>query len=267
MIPVATHGAAAASYRPLWTPAALTLNVWLDAVDLTTFTLVSSWSYPYVEEWRDKSGNNNHFSQTGGNWVSPRLITSYPNSVQFDGYNATLSGSHGLGANPANFSIFISIRMYNVTSGTCRSKILIGDYNSTSTTGAFIGIPQHYNSTAWGFRSPNMDQNAGLGDADTRTNVYGLIKSGTDYYVSVNGTLSSAISISNNLIFTNNVLLGRSSSNDYFGFELGEFIICPVSLSTSDRQKVEGYLAHKWQISNKLPSNHPYKNAPPYLNS
>ena len=32
-----------------------------------------------------------------------------------------------------------------------------------------------------------------------------------------------------------------------------------VSTATGDREKIEGYLAHKWGISNLLPSGHAYK--------
>jgi hypothetical protein len=37
-------------------------------------------------------------------------------------------------------------------------------------------------------------------------------------------------------------------------------------LGTSDREKLEGYLAHKWQgagANNNLPAGHPYKSVPP----
>ena len=40
---------------------------------------------------------------------------------------------------------------------------------------------------------------------------------------------------------------------------LADLIVYSSNLSTSDRQKVEGYLAHKWDLTAKLPSNHPYK--------
>ncbi len=43
---------------------------------------------------------------------------------------------------------------------------------------------------------------------------------------------------------------------------IGEAIIVNASLSISDRQKVEGYLAWKWGTQASLPSDHPYKNAP-----
>ena len=43
----------------------------------------------------------------------------------------------------------------------------------------------------------------------------------------------------------------------------GEFIIVSGTLSTGDRQKLEGYLAWKWGLEANLPSGHPYKLLPP----
>ena len=34
-------------------------------------------------------------------------------------------------------------------------------------------------------------------------------------------------------------------------------------LSDADREKAEGYLAHKWGLAGNLPDAHPYKAAPP----
>jgi len=41
-----------------------------------------------------------------------------------------------------------------------------------------------------------------------------------------------------------------------------EVIFVPYGLE-SERQRVEGYLAHKWGLDMLLPADHPYKNAPP----
>lgn len=47
------------------------------------------------------------------------------------------------------------------------------------------------------------------------------------------------------------------------GFEftghVAEMLFFDNSLSTINRQKVEGYLAHKWNLTENLPSDHPYK--------
>lgn len=47
--------------------------------------------------------------------------------------------------------------------------------------------------------------------------------------------------------------------------DLAELIVVPAALSTADRQKVEGYLAHKWGLSESLPADHPYKSSPPVV--
>lgn len=47
--------------------------------------------------------------------------------------------------------------------------------------------------------------------------------------------------------------------------DLAEVIVVPAALSDDDRQKLEGYLAHKWALADLLPDDHPYKAAPPVV--
>jgi hypothetical protein len=59
---------------------------------------------------------------------------------------------------------------------------------------------------------------------------------------------------------------GLDTGVQEFWGDVGEIFITHSLLATSDRQKLEGYLAHKWQgagASNELPSGHPYKNVLP----
>ncbi|MDX1681100.1 MAG: hypothetical protein R3242_10255, partial [Akkermansiaceae bacterium] len=44
---------------------------------------------------------------------------------------------------------------------------------------------------------------------------------------------------------------------------IAEIIICPADHDEATRQKFEGYLAHKWGLTAKLPDGHPYKNSAP----
>lgn len=55
-----------------------------------------------------------------------------------------------------------------------------------------------------------------------------------------------------------------STSNDgnYAGY-IGDLIFCDSVLSTGNRQKVEGYLAHKYGLTGNLPGGHPYIGSPP----
>ena len=45
--------------------------------------------------------------------------------------------------------------------------------------------------------------------------------------------------------------------------DLHEFIVYNAPVSTPDREKLEGYLAHKWGLEGDLPIGHPYKTSPP----
>ena len=55
-------------------------------------------------------------------------------------------------------------------------------------------------------------------------------------------------------------LIGVSVAQD-----LAELIVVPAALSDDDRQRLEGFLAHKWALAELLPDDHPYKAAPPVV--
>ena len=45
--------------------------------------------------------------------------------------------------------------------------------------------------------------------------------------------------------------------------DAAEVVCLTAPASTDIRQRIEGYLAHKWGLTANLPSNHPYKVNPP----
>jgi hypothetical protein len=55
------------------------------------------------------------------------------------------------------------------------------------------------------------------------------------------------------------------SSGRSWNGPIGEVIAVNTSLTTTQRQKAEGYLAHKWGLTGNLSSSplHPYKSTPP----
>jgi len=59
------------------------------------------------------------------------------------------------------------------------------------------------------------------------------------------------------------VYLGINSSFDGLDGWLAEVFFTNAKQSTTDRQKAEGYLAHKWGLTGNLDSAHPYKTTPP----
>jgi hypothetical protein len=77
------------------------------------------------------------------------------------------------------------------------------------------------------------------------------------------GSEASEASETSTVAYWNKIsnLAGGQSAN----MLLSEIVMTPSALSESDRQKLEGYLAHKWGISANLPVGHPYKNSAPVV--
>lgn len=48
---------------------------------------------------------------------------------------------------------------------------------------------------------------------------------------------------------------------------IAEVVFTNAKQSTTDRQKVEGYLAHKWGLTGNLSASHPYKTDPPEVSA
>ena len=59
--------------------------------------------------------------------------------------------------------------------------------------------------------------------------------------------------------------IGKAGSSSMDGLEgyIAEIVICNATLIDSDREKVEGYLAHKWGLTSSLPTGHPFKSSAP----
>lgn len=53
--------------------------------------------------------------------------------------------------------------------------------------------------------------------------------------------------------------IADGSNNSSNNTEIAEALIIQGTLSTSDRQRIEGYLAWKWGLVHNLPVNHPYR--------
>ena len=62
-----------------------------------------------------------------------------------------------------------------------------------------------------------------------------------------------------------NMEIGSFYGGNYLNGQIAEMVLIPSVASVSDRQKVEGYLAHKWDIADKLDASHPYKSNAPTL--
>ena len=82
----------------------------------------------------------------------------------------------------------------------------------------------------------------------------------------VDGTSRGSSTYSTQLDTSLNLQIFKNLTGVVFTPEgcFGEIIVT-YDLSENTRQLIEGYLAHKWLGKSHLPSNHPYRDAPPYV--
>jgi len=82
----------------------------------------------------------------------------------------------------------------------------------------------------------------------------------------VNGTWESTGETPTGSACTVNAILRNQYNTGQDGI-VGEIIVVDGISTIENRQKIEGYLAHKWGLTGNLPSNHPYKTKKPQRTS
>lgn len=264
---------------PLWTPAAISTALWLDAADASTITLNGST----VSQWNDKSGRGNHVSNATASFQPTYLTTGWNN-------RPTLS--------------FTEIGQHFLFNSAMTSFSANNDYTLASAF-EFLQASQPWDMIMGWRQTPNSVNNASgtpilggmnfdsqigvhhtdMADVRIKVNVTSRLgkkiatvsrsggTNGNGGAVTVTSTGFSQVTYS-----TDDTQTWASSATS--GFQVGgriqpatafgnkyisEVVSCNTKLSTIDRQKLEGYLAHKWGLTANLPSDHPYKSTPPYL--
>jgi len=99
------------------------------------------------------------------------------------------------------------------------------------------------------------------------TNALFLAEVITNDGIYINGTSSQSLTgisttADNSYILSIGATKDATLSTTLLG-GLGEILVYKGELSTGERQKVEGYLAHKWGLNAVLPSTHPYSSQTP----
>lgn len=229
--------------------------LWFDADDATTVTFQdASAATQKVSEWRDKSGNNYHVQQSVGYRQPAYNLTPIngKNTMQFESSRQFSSAV----PDPADF----------------RDVYIVAEWDGAST---FTHSSDSYKVLFSGGVHDNANQGIQTGANNKK-----LYNNGPFFdEIILNG---SAFNITNDILddlavpFCINVrcnsykpLDGFSISRDrsldgreWIG-KIAEIICFDNKLTDTERQKVEGYLAHKWGLTAKLPANHPYESTAP----
>lgn len=253
---------------PIWTPANITTALWLDAADNTTVfsdagTTQAIAGLSTVQQWNDKSGNSRHVSQATSNFrpaYSSSTINGR-NALTFITDDSLSRTSPGL---PTGASSRSMLAVYKPnTTGLNANGIAGQAYSGTVTNSWFLLM--HRNDAAKG--DPYFATYAGdITDNATPTltaKIGGVTYDGTTARLYKNG--AEIANGARTLVTDSNVLffVGKDGSASPMNGAVAEIVFTANALSTNDRQKLEGYLAHKWGLTADLPSGHPYKTVGP----
>lgn len=259
----------------LWTPDVLrpNLSFWQDAADQSTITIATG-----VSEWRDKSGNNRHFTQaTGANQpsYSDTGFLGLP-GITFDGTNDNLrlTGISGQIANQTHGVHWVFRRISGNTGGSgYNPTVSVMPSNGASDFGALHYVKQSNNlGASYPYYNAPSSFSYDLTSGTAYNNGIGYVMSfqanapsaATAWSVHRNGTLEG----STNSIGTPNtsndgyVLAHQISPARYLNCVFAE-VLMVQNTNARIRQIVEGYLAWKWGIT--LDPAHPFVNRPPLI--
>ena len=203
------------------------IRLWVDGNNVDGDTTADNLSNgSLVTQWIDQSGNTNH----------PGASTNKP--------TYTLSGLNGKGV--LTFSQDQSLNITGDSGIRVIAAVLKQDASQTLATKPFGG-DQTLTSTNQKFTLGAMD--SGVSTTNFRVVVWQMSPGAYSPYVDGTNKGSSTSSLTP-------AAFDKVGNN--FAGSIAEIIAYDRALSNGVRQKVEGYLAHKWGLESNLPSTHTY---------
>jgi len=258
----------------LWTPAEIPTAAWYDASDADA--IVASGGK--VSQWKDKSGNNRHVVQP----LADRQPAYASSTVRFDGENDFLVHENAFMYASGGIDIYVA----GALSGELHDKRLLAESSSTSTEPLYAplqnirltntvhpSIMSAYvrNDANETLLSNNYYLSArGAFDLSTRK-IFQIEDDGRSIMACVNAgnpmrqeyTRTGTLTLDRFGIGAIPPIPDFPNGNSWLRADVNEIVIAPAPLENSERQKMEGYLAHKWDLAGNLPENHPYKLSAP----
>jgi hypothetical protein len=255
----------------VWNPSMISTALWLDAADASTITESSG----AVSQWNDKSGNGHHGTQSVSN--SRPIYTSATKSIDFDGIDDILvfeTATRLIQNYSGLLHQFIIAEIEPNSSATIKRVFSYSGGASLGSTSFRAGIATLSNNINAYQRRFDLDSPALASSsyAAKSTNILQAIHDwGTaNVSIRINGgaatttaTGQGAGATSNTV--SNEVAMGSTvpTPSQSQQMKVYEYISIRAALSDATRQRIEGYLAHKWDLTANLPNDHPYKTVGP----
>ena len=244
---------------PLWTPSDLgtgILTAWYkaDSIKQADGSAVASWV--------DSSGNSNTVAQ-GVGVRQPTLQTNElhgRNIIRFDGTNDILTDGDIADLDVGTGDIWMAC-VFKSTDNSAVQFIFEKGNNQFGLVATSVGILQARmggNSNVPQQSSGNWSRTEFLMVTASRvSSTCNGFLNGSD--MTTTGTTNTGSINNSNFL---DIGAGSVGGQPMLG-DIAEILIGGATLTSSDRQDIEGYLAHKWGMTANLPSDHPYKSLPP----
>ena len=239
----------------LWSPAQMQTALWLDASDISTISVDTG-----VSQWRDKSGNNSHATQSVSSSRPTYDATGF-NGLPCVTFGATVANVMVTPTLPLTSSgavIFYGFRLNN--------DIGYGVVANSTTHWDRFDDGKSYPSLLRATRIENLALSAPL----TGNHIMCYIANpASEYTIRRDGAQiysAGAFTFSNNIAGIgagHGAPLTVSTAGGLLRGSIVEVVIVPSTMSLGEIQKVEGYLSNKWGI--QIPATHPYANRPPLI--
>jgi len=247
----------------IWNPSMITTALWLDANDSATITQSSS----LVSQVNDKSGNARHATSSGGNRPTYEA-TGFNNlpTLVFNGGQWLLADSLAsvLSGDDAPFTWFVAGRVESNSANYSLISLASSANNNNHHTFDILSGKGRFARRGDSFTDNTIVGSTDIGLLDF---VFFGVFAGTTASLFVNGssyasgTLDATAPVGINQF---SIGVRRRSTNDIFCVgDISEVVVLNSAASVNTRQRIEGYLAHKWGLTANLPNDHPYKTVGP----
>lgn len=249
----------------LWTPALITTSMWLDASLESSMTQSAS----LVSEWRDAKSNGVNVTQSSGS-ARPTLVlnslASKP-ALSFNGTSTFFTNANAATVvnSQGSFQYRVVFRANSITGSSTGGST----GNNSSIVGANANggfLPNLYlrtgNIIGTGSYSGSFQNSETLYTPGNWAIAGARHAGGTT--LSYNGAYAAALG--GNFGYSNEYRIGYSTTNvanAYFNGLIAEIVYVAGTISEDVAFRLDGYLAHKWNLANLLPGGHPYKTTAP----
>ena len=257
---ITTSGAWQTQGVPTWLSG---LELWLDGNDSNTLFSDSTCNTTATVDnplncWRDKSGNNNHATQTNSS-DSPTLRS---------GGNIELQNGDNLDAGFVLSGSYTEMSIFLISTEITRGKNIAFNLNHPSTgcgdnERLQVHLPFGDGRIYWDYLGCLNGRRVEAGSAVTTntTYLYQLFNSSTDNSKGIrqNGTGIASSASATGTVSGRSIIGSLNPSGDSGVYQIGEFMVFSNYLSGSDRELIEGYMACRWNLQSQLPATHPYQ--------